>query len=87
MHRLPWAKFTTRVTPKITVSPADTRNSDDADASPVSSVAAKSMGQAGRSFATSASDGITDAPSTYTASCMTGRPAASVPTNAPIVDC
>ena len=37
MHRLPWLKLTTRVTPKITVSPAATRNSADAPASPVSS--------------------------------------------------
>ena len=36
-HRAIHEKFTTRVTPKITVSPAATRNSEDAPASPVSS--------------------------------------------------
>lgn len=36
MNRLPWEKFTTRVTPKMTVNPAATRNSDDAPARPVS---------------------------------------------------
>src|ERR1700712_4939482 len=35
MYREPWAKFTTRVTPKITVSPAAIRKSEDALASPV----------------------------------------------------
>src|ERR1035437_7345409 len=35
MNRLPWEKFTTRVTPKMTVSPAATRNSDDAPERPV----------------------------------------------------
>ena len=33
MYRLPWAKFTTLVTPKINVRPAATRNSDEALAS------------------------------------------------------
>ena len=33
----PWLKFTTRITPKMTVNPAATRNSDDAPANPVSS--------------------------------------------------
>ena len=36
MHRLPWAKFTTRVTPKIIVNPAATRNKDAAEDSPAS---------------------------------------------------
>ena len=37
MHRLPCEKLTMRVTPKMRVNPAATRNSDDAPASPVSS--------------------------------------------------
>ena len=36
MKNEPWAKLTMRMTPKISDSPADTRNSDDAEASPLS---------------------------------------------------
>ena len=64
MVRLPWAKFTTRVTPKITVSPAATRNSDDALASAVSPWVSRKPNQAGRSVRTNASGGMTLAPST-----------------------
>ncbi len=41
MYSEPCAKLTTRVTPKISVSPAATRNSDDAAARPFSSCSAK----------------------------------------------
>ena len=68
MYSEPWAKLTTRVTPKITVSPAATRNSEEAPASPVRSLDDDGIHAgaqaAGRSFRTSASGGMTAAPST-----------------------
>jgi hypothetical protein len=70
MKNEPWAKLTMRVTPKISDSPAATRNSDDAPASPLSSWTMKAENvidqSAGRSFFTSASVGWNLAPSKYT---------------------
>ncbi len=61
MYSEPCAKFTTRVTPKISVSPAATRNSAEAPARPLRSCAkndaSDTPGYCGRRRFTVASDG------------------------------
>ena len=65
MNSEPWAKLTTRVTPKMTVRPAATRKSEEALASPLRAwTRTVSIRQAGRIFLTSASGGSAEAPST-----------------------
>lgn len=67
MNNEPCAKFTTRVTPKMTVNPDATRNNDEALAKPLSAwtmTVSNLAAQAGRIFFTSASGGSACAPST-----------------------
>jgi hypothetical protein len=68
MYSEPCAMLTIRVTPKISDSPAERKNSDEAFARPfrpwLSRTSGDSYCSGGRSFFTSASEGCTDAPST-----------------------